>query len=328
MNEKFTNLGVWGARAWLDVTAVFVIAAIIGLVVTDVGAVKMYASLAWGGHFEPDWSALLLHLGLSALAWAMIRVGLHLAARRGKKAIKVYKARGAVMTETLIAIVPFLLLVSGIAQTAMLNVASLMSDLAVYQAARTAWLWEPEIEIGRNGVDEDDVEFRARTAAALTLAPTASSDFEVGRNSAPGSGPPFRRIRTGISAAFHPEVSMTGVGFKTGEDIWNQTNNNWTFFEEDPIDATSENLTVARAFDSNSFFLRAGRKCTSAWMSIEDFEIIRDRDGEIGARFTYQYAALFPWFAYIFGEQETWYDRTAYYFPIPREMTFPKQPAM
>ncbi len=93
------------------------------------------------------------------------------------------------------------------------------------------------------------------------------------------------------------------------------------------MNATAENLTFTRALDTDSFYLRAGRKVTSAWMCLEDFEIVDDGD-EIGARFTYEYALLFPWFAYIFGGTSTIAMRNAHHMPIERQMTLPKQPDM
>lgn len=320
MKQAPSNIVVLVAKAWMHVVATLVIAAVLGLLAADFVAFEMLFQAFLGSNFEPDWSGLGIHLGLSAAIWVMCVLLYSLVAERGKKAVKVYKARGAVMLETLIVLIPFLLMTSGIAQYAMINVASILSDLAVYQAARTAWLWQPEADAGRNGVTPDDVQFRARTAAALTLAPTASSDFTVGRNHAPGSGPPFRRIRTAVAASFNDfPVS--------GEDYWVRTNHNWEFFGYQNMDASPENLTFNRAFDSDSFRMRAGRKVTSAWMCLEDFQIVQD-NGETGVRFVYQYALLFPWFAYIFHDDETIAMRDANHLPITRQMTFTDQPAM
>jgi hypothetical protein len=320
MKEAHNNLVVLAAKAGGHVTATLVIAALLGVVAADLSALELLFQATWAGGYDPNWGALALHLGLSAAVWGSGVLLYRVLHKRGKKAVKVYKARGAVMLETLVALVPFLLLTSGIAQYAMINVAGIISDLAVYQAARTAWLWQPEAEIGRNGVNMDDVEFRARTAAALTLAPTAASNFTVGRNNPGGSGPPFRRIRTAVAASFNQfPVS--------GENFWIQTNYNWAFFGNQNMNASAENLTFTRALDSDSFYLRAGRKVTSAWMCLEDFEIIDEND-EVGARFTYQYALLFPWFAYIFGDTATIATRFAHHMPIRREMTFPEQPDM
>lgn len=320
MDKAPRKILVLAAKAWLHVTATLIIAVVLGLLVADWNSFEILFAASTQGRFEPDWSGLALHLVLSASVWAST-VGLYwLLTRRSNKPVKVYKARGAVTLETLIALIPFLLLTSGIAQMAMVNVASILSDLAVYQAARTAWLWQPEAEAGRNGVNQDDVEFRARTAAALTLAPSAPSDYHIGRNFPRGSGPPFRRIRTAIAASFNRfPVS--------GETYWSMTGNNWSFFGHRSIQATGEDLTFWRAFDSHSFAQRAGRKCTSAWMSLEDFEIIDDGNN-IGARFTYRYPLVFPWFAYIYGDVGQVAGRGAFYMPIKRQMTLEKQPTL
>ncbi len=320
MEQTTNNMLATAAKVWLHVTATLVIAAGLALVVADLGFAELFFVSMLKGGFEPDWSALAVHLGLSGLMWGVVVVLYRLGSRRAKKHVKLEAARGAVMLETLIALVPTLLLISGIGQMAMVNVAGIVSDLAVYQASRTAWLWQPEADAGRNGVTNDDVEFRARTAAAMALAPTASSDFHVGRTNQQGSGPPFRRIRTVVAASFNT-IPVTG------ENYWNMTGQNWSFFGNVSVQASDENLNFWRALDSDTFDMRAGRKVTSAWMCIDDFEIIRDGD-QIGARFTYQYVALFPWFAYIWGDSATIAQRDGNYLPIHREMTLDVQPGM
>ncbi len=320
MEQARTDWKILILKVWMHVTATLVIAAVLGFMVADRSSIGIFLASIHQG-YDPDWSPLLLHMGLSAGIWASMVALWHVATRERKnKPVTVFKARGAVMLETLIALVPFLLLTSGIAQLAMINVASIISDLAIYQAARTAWIWQPEVASGRAGVTDADVKFRARIAAALTLAPTASSEFLVGRNHAPGSGPPFRRIRTGIAASFN-------LAPVTGHQYWNQTGQNWNFFHHQDLQATADNLTFIRAFDTDSFAQRAGRKCTSAWMNLENFTIINDGN-KVGARFTYRYTLLFPWFAYIFGKTDTIAMRTAHYMPIKRAMTFRKQPSM
>lgn len=319
MEQARTNWKILILKVWLHVTATLVIAVVMGFLVADRSSISIFLTSMQQG-YAPNWTPLLVHMGLSGGIWASMVVLWRVATRERDKPVAVFKARGAVMLETLIALVPFLLLTSGIAQLAMINVASIISDLAIYQAARTAWLWEPEVAAGRAGVTKDDVKFRARTAAALTLAPTASSNFLVGRNHAPGSGPPFRRIRTAIAASFNTMPV-------TGERYWRMTNSNWSFFGRANLQATPDQLTFIRAFDTDSFAQRAGRKCTSAWMNLEDFDIVDDGN-KIGAKFTYRYTLLFPWFAYIFGKTDTIAMRTAHYMPISREMTFRKQPKM
>ena len=240
--------------------------------------------------------------------------------RSSKRRVAVAPNRGTAMIETLLIIVPFLLLTSGLAQLAMINVAGLLSDLAAYQGARAAWLWHPEVRTGRLGASSSDQLFRARTAAALVLAPTAGTDYRVGRNFPRGSGPPFRRIRSGITASFRD-----GFGPITGEEEWLESSFNWDYFQENVHHAHHVDMYFSTAFDSRSFHLRSGRKCTQAWMSLEDFRVV-DEDDRVGVHFTYRYGLVFPWFAYIFGRVETHGTRTGYYMPIEREFSFVKHP--
>lgn len=310
----------------MHIIAVLVISVLVGLLVADMHSMRMFFGAASAGAFQIDWLRLGIHLLLSAALWGFCVYGFSLLQQRKRQAVKLHRVRGSVMVETLIALVPFLLLTSGIAQYAMINVASLLSDLAVYQAARTAWIWQPEADSRRNGssgynrVTADDVKFRARTAAALALAPSASSDFTVGRNFPEGSGPPFRRIRTAVAATFN----KTPI---SGQNFWTATGSNWSFFREDIIHGEHKDMSVSRAFDTGSFYLRAGRKVTSAWMGLEDFEVVHEGD-RVGVEFTYQYSVIFPWFAYLFGTESRFGERDGYYIPITRKMTLLKQPGM
>lgn len=325
MGERLQTWLAAGAVAAFHAAAVTIIAVVLALLVFDLHTIDWFAYAWFEQGFEPAWSSLALHVGLSVGLWAVAVVGWRLwrhRVRQKKQArvVRLSQARGAVFVETLVVLVPLLLLTSGLAQLAMLNVAGLLSDLAAYQGARTAWIWQPEADAGRSGVTDDDVQFRARTAAAMVLAPTAGSDFTVGRNFPRGSGPPFRRIRTGITAAFRP-------GQMTGEMLWTASGYNWDYFGMQRKHATHDNLTFNHAFDSVSFELRAARKSTQAWMNLREFQIV-DRDDEIGVHFTYQYDLLFPWFAYIWGPRSTIAMRSANHVGIEREFMMPKQPPM
>jgi hypothetical protein len=323
MNEAQRKVVMGIAKAWLHVTATLVIAVVIALIAADYHIFELFFFSSVHGGFDPNWGSLALHVGLSGVLWASLVFIFGRAKNKKQQVHKLKKVAGVVAVETLIALVPLLILISGVAQLAMVNVASIISDLAVYQAARTAWIWEPEADLGRNDVDCDDVKFRARTAAAMALAPTAASDFTIGRNFESGSEPPFRRIRTGVAASFNTYPV-------DGETYWSITGNNWSFFAQPDRQMTAENLGVWRAFDSSSFDIRAGRKVTQAWMSLEEFDVDGCDGGgdEVGVSFTYEYPVVFPWFNYIWGGEKTVATRRGNFVPISREMTLPKQPRM
>jgi hypothetical protein len=324
------------ARMTFHSLMILLIAALMAIVLVDIPTLQLYY-LSVGEQFQPDWTRLFIHFALSATIWGAT-VLLYLSFNQRKEQVKrlhVKRAsvlgRGAVMLETLIILTPFLLLTSGLTQFGLNNTTNLLADLAAYQSARAAWLWAPEADVSRNGTTQDDVKFRARTAAAFVLAPSAPTDFYIGRNFPGGSGPPFRRARTGVAASFR---SGPGV---TGEREWTLSGNNWAYFSlggstnsstMGSLTARSNNTTYAKGFDSVSFNMRAGRKCTQAWMALEDeFEIINE-NGEVGVQFTYKHNQVFPWFAWIFGGTESVAGRIGNYMPVQRKFTLPAQPSM
>jgi hypothetical protein len=339
--DRTTRALQWGvlgafARLTFHSLMVLLIAALLALVLVDLSTLQLYY-ISIGEHFQPDWGRLLIHFTLSALIWGATVLA-YASFNQRKAQVKKLQlkrvsvlGRGAVMLETLIILTPFLLLTSGLTQFGLNNTTNLLADLAAYQSARAAWLWAPEADVGRNGATEDDVRFRARTAAAFVLAPSAPTDFYIGRNFPGGSGPPFRRARTGVAASFR---SGPGV---TGQQEWTLSGNNWGYFTlggstnsstTGSLTARSNNTTYAKGFDSVSFNMRAGRKCTQAWMALEDeFEIINE-NGQVGVQFTYKHNQVFPWFAWIFGGTESVAGRVGNYMPIQRTFTLPAQPSM
>ena len=315
------------ARVAFHTCMISAVAALLAIFTMDLATLQLYYQSV-GDAFHPNWFRIGLHGALSATLWGCVTL-LYTAfqSRRSAQPVRLAHpgvlARGAVMVETLIILAPFLLLTSGLAQFSLNNSAYLLADLAAYQGARAAWLWQPEADAGRKGANAETVKFRAMTAIALVLAPTAPTDFYVGRNFPGGSGPPFRRVRTAIAASFRPGVGLTG------QQEWSVSGSNWAYFGLENRQASARNTTYSGAFDSVSFSLRAGRKCTQAWMGIEnsDFQILNS-GGEVGVQFTYKHNQVFPWFAYIFGGSETVAGRTGNYQEIKRSFTLPAQPSM
>jgi hypothetical protein len=311
---------------------------------------KTYATTS----FELNWLRVGLHLGLAACLWALAVIAFLWGRERRKDEKKVTrlvkKARGTVITEFLIIFVPFLLLLSGLAQLAILNVTALLADLAVYNAARTVWLWEPEVRQDRfqSSVNENwHLTDRARTAAMNALAPTVPNDYEVNRAIPTGSSNYVRRQRAVIVGAFMPDRPGGGGIGTPGTP---QYNYDWSGgyralhgggaydidFSGRPGDGDTrgQNLTFLSAFDKWGFKWRASRKSTQAeWGLWDDFETVcpasycDQSDGdEVGIHFTYYYNLAFPWFGYIWGENLTVAHRTGWYAPIERRHTFPRQP--
>ncbi len=250
-----------------------------------------------------------LHIGLATCLWAMLVILFKFANERRrslKRSIKV--ARGTIMTETLIILVPFLLLTSGLAQLTILNIAGILGNLAAYQSARVAWVWQPEADAGRRGVGGGTVAEKARIAAAATYAPAAPSSYAVS-----GGSPDLNRLRGTMFAYFGPSKAnnMGGAGIgQSSAALGGGTG-------ADHID-----LYYNYGWDVDSFPDRAARKLTMAYEATS-VQIISG--GNVGARVVYQQNMVFPWFAYIWGTQQTIGGRNGWYTPITRTCTFPAQ---
>lgn len=272
-----------------------VVAVLFALPMVGTRAVELSFAAIRDPAFSFAWTNLAIHLGLAACAWALVVWSFHhfrskFRERRENTAVG---RRGNVMVETLAVIVPFLLLVSGLAQLSLRNVAGILADLAVYQGTRTAWVWQAEGNLDRNPadvtIDRQFIRRRARLASAAVLAPTAPSSFEV-----PAAGPPpLQRMRGTMYATF---AGTTGI-------------NNSATHQTDATDSLGggtqasrgANQTFARALDTETFRERAARKLTFAYLALDDYTV--HLGDPVAVEFTYRFNVVFPWFAYIFGGQ-------------------------
>lgn len=325
MQHASIKKAAWFWRVIAHTFGVLTTSAIFAMSAFDLPRARLLlASFSEG--LEPDYLGIFFHVALSACAWALIVIALmwgHARRREAKRVIRV--ARGTAATEFLIILVPFLLLTSGLAQLAMLNVTGMLADLAVFQAARVAWVWQPEIDAGRAGVTPAMVKDRARNIASMVLAPTAPNDYKVGRMLPPGSTNDYRRARAVQTAAFMPNMTPGNVAysFSGGSEALAAGG----AFGLDVKEAASENLSFYRAFDESSFKHRAARKMTFAeWGLWDDFEVLTG--ARTGVEFTYRYNLIFPWFGYIWGEPTSIGMRDGYYNAIHRRHTIKSQRSM
>jgi len=280
------------------------VAVVLALLSANRRTVEMYWMALSDPAFDPAWSNFAWHFLLSAAAWALLVAAFRFAHRRFRESPdrprRLARAdRGSVMVETLIVIVPFLLLTSGLAQLALRNTAAILADLAYYKGARAAWIWEPEIDHDRGDaqIGVNDVERRARLASAAALAPTAPSSFTVDD---PGDQE-LDQLRTVMFATFdgNPDADIGNALARGGN-------------------SAGEEQSFARAFDEESFRDRAARKLTFAYLALDEFELVERTDG-VSVEFDYKFNVVFPWFAYIFGGgTETVGGRHGYYVTIER----------
>lgn len=120
---------------------------------------------------------LLLQIGLSACIWAMGYISYLLlkAQLQTRRTTLLVRARGAVLTETLIIFPVFLLFTMGLAQLTINNMAGLLTGLASYEAGRTLSVWVPEVEARRHNITKEIAIDKATAAAAGVLAPVVTT---------------------------------------------------------------------------------------------------------------------------------------------------------
>jgi hypothetical protein len=264
------------------------------LVVFDTRTLLECTHLAWSGSWQPNLLSIGLHFGLAALFWGgcvgIVRYWRRRRQQHQRRAL--HPKRGSVMVETLIVLLPFLLLTSGLGQLAINNISTVLAEYAAFQGARTAWLWEPELDANRVTVSRQEVRRRARLTAATAMAPSAPSDFRI---SASGTIPTMlENHRASMMASFAPGRVVNG------QDVKSRAANALGLNRS----TGSPTHTFAKAFDTESLEERAPRKLTYAYLAFEQFRLI-DSSDEVGIEFHYNMQQVFPWFSYIHGERKT-----------------------
>lgn len=226
---------------------------------------------------------------------------------RVKRAERVLRAaRGTVITETLIVMLPFMLLMSGLAQMTMNNMAGILTNYAAYQAGRAVWVNEPHPD--SSGKSQE----RARLAAAMSVAPVATGSMIMAYN-----GPAaLSSARATMFTTFSPLAGFGGFGALAGGSA-----------NKMPATAvTLANVNTVKSFDSaldnDSFGVRAARKLTFAHACMEVTVI---NGGEVGATVKYSHYQAFPWFGWITGSFGAKGGRPGYYSLITRTYTLPAQ---
>ncbi|MEZ4461235.1 MAG: pilus assembly protein [bacterium] len=165
--------------------------------------------------------------GLSVAVWGLLvfafrRATFHVKASRR---VALVRARGTVMTETLIIFPVFLLLTFGLGQMAVNSMAGLLTTLATYEAARTVAVWGPEVNNNRTGTGAVSVaqrNDRARVAAAGVLAPVAptlASGLACQRNSKPLND----MLKSMVGAGVAPTATPRAQNFSFSEALDDQS---------------------------------------------------------------------------------------------------------
>ena len=311
----------------------FLVAAVFhGLVVLILGAASAalfsneatLSALGWAWQQDagvaPVALGLAKHLGLCALVWATFYMGagrLRSLWSAGAAPIKLgARPLGSVLTETLIVLPVALILIMGIAQLTLVNIAATLADLAVIQSARTAWIWMPEAVEGRFNVDRSLVRQKARVAAAAVLAPSASSDFGGFRKD---SDPDYTRTFQKTMGAIYGAQIEGGGGNDVGAYSQTRAEQKLTPGQ----DMEGENFSFFMAFDATSFEERSARKFFNSWAHTE-IKLVENHSN-VGVRMTHHFIVLMPLVAGIFGEHKQINGKYGYFLTFEREYTLRKQ---
>lgn len=306
-----------GGAVVMHVTGLVAVAVCVAWLALGSGHVRwvISAQQAFG---EPGLYAreLGVHLGLSALLWTIAFTAGRGMVRSVDRGRRVVMARGTAITETLIVMPVLLLLILGIAQLAVNNLAGMLLNYGTHQAARTAWVWQPEVAPidggpGRMGVDEGRVEEMARLQLAAAMTPVAPSAFAGQRDT---GSEEFEKLRAAFLANQHRTPPFQDSGAQAMDLAG----------DLDVFDV-ADNLTFARALDGSTYTERTVRKFSSAYEAAE-VDIV-DQDTEVGVEVTYSHQITFPLVGPIFGASGTAGESQApgYYLEMEREAFFMAQ---
>lgn len=282
-NARRFRFGLWGAKLLGHFTATVGVFAIFGLLFLTEPALHMLdVGLLDHQMSSQLWAEMGLIFGVSACFWAMMYLSVQYfrEARKSRKKLALAKARGTIMTETLIVLPVFFLLTFGLSQMAINSMAGLLTTLATYQAARTVAVWAPEEGHDRSGagtVSATVIEDKARVAAAGVIAPVAPS------------------LATGIAGCDTNSTtldnflqSLTGAGVAP---VTVPKFERWSFVD---------------ALDTGSFATRGWIKMKSAYcaVNVEYTDVITDPDNNDRSEFSttviYNHRSIMPLVGPIF----------------------------
>ena len=239
---------------------------------------RSVAEISWGNALIQEAVAFrtVIQFGLAACVWAMgciffKSVDMGMVARRTPRVVR--RARGTVITETIIIFPLFLFLVLGLAQLTLNNLTAVLKQVASFQAARTAWVWVPEMDAGT--VSPAEVENRVRIAAALALTPIAPGNYP-----AAGTAQWTQRAQEIEDIMVSRFDTSAGGGGSGGQ---------------------ADRMSMVEGLDGNaSQTMRAQRKFRHAYNSIHTVEV--HQGDQVGATVTYFHAQSMPLVGRVFGE--------------------------
>ncbi len=253
---------------------------------------------------------LLRHLGASAalvaMAWG-IWAGLSRRRVATQRRVQL-TARGAVMLESLIAIPVLLLLICGLMQLTLNNITMMMVNLATFEGARVAWIWEAEACPNCNASQRAS-EY-ARVQVAAVLAPVADASGAV---SPSVGGDRFERLRAAMVASQIPFAAGDGSG-ASGDAMANRV-----------IGPGSNSLSVSRALGAQPYSVRSARQMTIAYESTRT-TVRSNSSDEITFELTYRHRCTVPFVPQVFGDYGRIGQRRGYFMTMERTYTQKRLP--
>jgi hypothetical protein len=280
----------------LHALAVVVVSILLGAIFFDGATTELvWTALLAGAYTTSTLTACLLHVAIAACLWGLACLIFALAQelRHGRSGTtRVLRLnRGTVITETLIVFPVALLLIFVLAQLALNNMAGVMANAAVFQAARTNWIWQPEYETGRMGLpaDMELATEHARVQAAAVMTPVAPGDYLDNAN-LPEKAELARAVFVGS------QIPIPGQD--SGRWAKSQANYFATVGQEGGNSFTN-------AFDTHRFIERSARKFTWAYRAVEvEVDTIQEQGQEKWRlSLKYHHLCVIPLVGSIFGER-------------------------
>ena len=300
----------------VHLTGVVVVGGALALLLIGFDHIRWIVAMhqSWG---EPSMfvQELMIHGVLSAFLWLLCYLTISaVGGEPGLRQPALRKARGTAITETLIVLPILLLLLLGTAQLAVNNLAMMLINYGTSQAARTVWVWQPEVnplneaEETRMGVDQRRVEEMARLQVAAAMTPVAPSVFAANREF---DSQQFAQMRAIFLAS-----QLTTASEDSGASVIGDARDLDTF-------EAADRLTFRNALDGATFPRRTVQKFTSAYNATE-IEIV-DEDPNIGIEVTYMHQITFPLMGPVFGETTTVGHASGWYLDLVRTANYRAQ---
>ena len=268
-----------------------------------------------GGNWTLAFPQAPIHVVLSALVWGCgVQVWKVISGGMGASQ-RLMTSRGTVITETLIVMPVLLLIILGISQLAVNNIANMLFNYGSSQSARAAWVGYPELAPidggpSRMGVSSDRVEDMARLQLAAAMTPVAPSEFASDRDI---ESPAFERMRALLLSHQHPtpapDSGSAGLETAAGLDVF----------------SAADELSFTRALDGSAFPHRTVRKFTSAYQAVE-VELV-DEGNEVGVDIVYHHQITFPLMGRVFGEHGRVNGAPGHFMQLDAEILYPTQVA-